>query len=74
MDGFAAAGESLAEVRGLVREGVPFYLEQDDVQYAEVYPLVIKNDYDHIQLTASPAATGRSGFSAEARLRIAAVG
>ncbi|HZJ07825.1 MAG TPA: hypothetical protein VFD59_20540 [Nocardioidaceae bacterium] len=36
LDGFVAAGASLDEVRGLVQEGVPFYLETDDFEIQEV--------------------------------------
>ena len=36
LDGFVATGASLDEVRKLVREGVPFYLETDDVELREV--------------------------------------
>jgi predicted RNase H-like HicB family nuclease len=34
--GFVALGDTLHEVRGLVREGVPFYLEDDEVEIEEV--------------------------------------
>lgn len=34
--GFVATGQDVSEVRALVREGLPFYLEQEDVDYYEV--------------------------------------
>lgn len=33
--GFVAGGDSLAEVRELVREGIPFYLNDDEVDIRE---------------------------------------
>ncbi|SMF81005.1 type II toxin-antitoxin system HicB family antitoxin [Streptomyces sp. Amel2xC10] len=35
VSGFGAAGESLAEVRGLVHEGLPFYLEDEQFELRE---------------------------------------
>ncbi|MER7762205.1 type II toxin-antitoxin system HicB family antitoxin [Streptomyces sp. NPDC097619] len=33
--GFAAVGDSLAEVRGLVQDGLPFYLEGEPFEFRE---------------------------------------
>jgi predicted RNase H-like HicB family nuclease len=37
VEGLAVAGASLAEVRGLVREGLEFYLERDDIDLREEF-------------------------------------
>lgn len=36
LDSFVATGETLSEVRRLVREGLPFYLQTDDVELFEI--------------------------------------
>lgn len=38
LSGFVASGADLAEVRDLVKEGVPFYLDADDVDIVEQSP------------------------------------
>lgn len=38
LDGFVATGADLAEVRALVKEGVPFYVVDDDVELEEQAP------------------------------------
>ena len=45
VDGFVAVGETLEEVRALVFEGLPFYLEYDDLTIFEEWedhrPIVV---------------------------------
>lgn len=38
VEGFVAAGMNLSEVRDLVREGLPFYLEDPAVEFVERAP------------------------------------
>jgi predicted RNase H-like HicB family nuclease len=39
--GYGVAGASLDEVRGLVREGLPFFLEVDQVEVDERFPTAV---------------------------------
>lgn len=63
IDGFVVAGVSLDEVRSLVREGLPFYLEQSDVEVLEVMsetsapPVVVRLEAAFATWPASGATT-----------------
>lgn len=76
VDGFVAVGSDLAEVRGLVREGIPFYLDtpEDEVDIQEVAPwgvgVLVSVRYDTLSWPqSSPNSIGLGGrVSASAAL------
>jgi Uncharacterized conserved protein len=45
LDGYGAAGATLDEVRRLVREGIPFFLETDEVELDERFPTAVVSAY-----------------------------
>ena len=68
IEGYVAGGASLGEVRQLVKEGVPFFLEEDSVELLEEGPGETPVVETHVLTTALRAgiaagalATGRPG-------------
>lgn len=56
LEGFVAVGSSLPEVRDLVREGVPFYAENDRVEILEA----LERDAVVVQVNVTRAPTGEN--------------
>jgi predicted RNase H-like HicB family nuclease len=77
LDGFVAVGETLEEVRGLVFEGLPFYLEDDDLTIFEEWedhrPIVVleprRTGYRMFDSSHTAAAVGTRTVSRLTRVR-----